>query len=48
MIMKKIASSLIVFSLLTGITGQAFAANDNNTTNLQDLERHDRAGNPGE
>jgi hypothetical protein len=29
------------------VAGQASAANDNETTNIQDLERQNRAGNPG-
>jgi hypothetical protein len=45
-IMKTITSILVVLSL-AGAVAPAFADNDNNTSNLQDLERQSRAGNPG-
>ena len=45
--MKTIASILLVLSTLGGVATQALADNTPNTTNLQDLERQNRAGNPG-
>lgn len=45
--MKTIAAVLLALSTLAGVAAQAYADNDLNTTNLQDMERQNRAGNPG-
>jgi hypothetical protein len=45
-IVKKLASILLVLSTLTGVAGLAYADNDTNTGNIQNLERQNRAGNP--
>jgi hypothetical protein len=46
-IMRTIASALLALSVLAGVASPVIAANDTDTTNLQDLERQNRAGNPG-
>jgi hypothetical protein len=46
-IVKKLASILLVLSTLTGAAALAYADNDTNTGNIRDLERQNRAGNPG-
>jgi hypothetical protein len=46
-VMKRLASVLLVFSTLMGTAGLAFADNSPDTSGIRDLERQNRAGNPG-
>ena len=46
--MKTFLAALLALSALVGVAGQALAdENDGKSTNLQQMEREGRAGNPG-
>jgi hypothetical protein len=46
-VMKRLASVLLVLSTLMGTAGLAFAVSSPDSGNIRDLERQNRAGNPG-